>query len=88
MGWRETGEMYKPRPIRIHTCDQCGKDIGTPDGYGSHYPYFEITAKNYQPVCEDDGSMSDWSLCSLKCLLLMAQRLASGERVTSGSDDL
>jgi hypothetical protein len=88
MGWRKTGEMFPPRSIQVHTCDQCGKDIGTPDGYGSNYPYFEITAKHHQPVCEDDGSMSTYSLCSLPCLLQMAQRLAAGERVPSGSDDL
>lgn len=81
MGWRATGEMHKPRPIQVHTCDQCGKDIGTPDGYGSHYPYFEIMAK-YRDIAHADDDMSSvcYSLCSLDCLTTMAVRLKAGER--------
>lgn len=80
MGWRKTGQFHKPREIVVHTCDQCSKDIGTPDGFGSKHPYFEITVKHSQGSSEESG-MTTYSLCSLPCLKSMAVRLASGERV-------
>lgn len=87
MGWRKTGEMHPPRPIQVHTCDQCGADIGTPDGHGSKYPYFEIMAKRYQPVSVDDSSMDSYSTCSPKCLLALAKRVAAGERIEVSEPD-
>jgi hypothetical protein len=84
MGWRDSGIMERSSEIRIQTCDQCGKDIGTPDGYGHHAHYhIEHEPKDVYP-----DSITRWALCSTECLTIMAQRIAATERPHADSDDL
>lgn len=51
-------------PIRILVCDQCGCDIGYPDGFKSR-PHFVVTLE-IDGQYSDEAQMAD--LCSASCL--------------------
>lgn len=70
MGWRKTGKFFEPHEIQICVCDECGKDIGLPDGCGAH-THLDLSIDYEYPV--EDGER--WYICSAECLKKFSDRI-------------